>query len=382
MNAPPPDSSFILHPSSFRDLFPVTKNLVYFNHAAVGPLSVRATDAMERHARDQRDFGALHWREWYAEHDRVRELAAKLIGADAKEIAIIKNTSEGLSFVAQGLRWHERDNVVTTALEFPANWTPWKRLEARGVECRVAELPTVEHIEPLIDKRTRLVTISSVAFHNGFTADLPAIGALCASRGVLFCVDAIQSVGVQPIDVHAAKIDFLAADGHKWMCGAEGAGIFYVAAERLEELDVLENGWTNIDRRGKFINCPVEWLPDSRRFEAGSLNTNGLYGLRAALDLLLEVGIETIRGRAMAVATKLAHDLESIGWKAPLLGSPIVGATPPDVEKSVLWYHRKLEEKGVVCAPREGLLRFSPHFYNDSDEVDRIVDTLRSLTVS
>ncbi len=365
---------------TFRDLFPVTGNLVYFNHAAVGPLSTRSSEAMERHARDQRDFGALHWRDWYAEHARAHELAAKLIGAQKSEIAIIKNTSEGLSFVAQGLRWHERDNVVTSALEFPSNWTPWKRLEQRGVECRVAVLPDVEHIEPLIDKRTRLVSISSVAFHNGFTADLEAIGELCASRGVRFCVDAIQSVGILETNVRAAKIDFLSADGHKWMCGPEGAGIFYVAAERLEELEVLENGWTNIDRKGKFIDCPVELLPDSRRFEAGALNTNGIYGLAAALELLLEIGIGTIRDRAMSVASTLAEGLESIGWRAPLLGSPIVGATPPNVEKSILWYHRKLEEQGIVCAPREGLLRFSPHFYNDGDEAQRVVDALRALS--
>ena len=365
-----------------RDLFPVTRNLVYFNHAAVGPLSTRAAGAMHAHANDQRDFGALHWRDWYAEHDRVRASAAKLIGADAKEIAIIKNTSEGLSFVAQGLRWHERDNVVTTALEFPSNWTPWKRLEHRGVECRVAEMPTVEAIEPLIDKRTRLVTVSSVAFHNGFTADLKAIGELCASRHVLFCVDAIQSLGILPMDVHAAKIDFLAADGHKWLCSAEGAGIFYVRAERIDELEVLESGWTNVDRKGKFLDCGVEWLPDSRRFEAGSLNTNGIYALRAAIDLLLELGIEAIHERAMRVARKLAADLESIGWKAPLYGAPIVGATPPNVEKSILWYHRKLEEENVVCAPREGLLRFSPHFYNDEDEAERVFDALLRLTGS
>jgi cysteine desulfurase / selenocysteine lyase len=365
---------------TFKDLFPVTQNLVYFNHAAVGPLSTRASEAMQRHARDQRDFGALHWRVWYAEHDRARQLAARLIGAQPKEIAFIKNTSEGLSFVAQGLRWHERDNVVTSAIEFPSNWTPWKRLEQKGVECRVAALPDVEHIEPLIDKRTRLVTISSVAFHNGFTADLSAIGELCASRGILFCVDAIQSVGILPTDVRAAKIDFLSLDGHKWICGPEGAGIFYVAAERLDELEVVESGWTNIDRKGKFIDCPTELLPDSRRFEAGALNTNGIYGLAAALELLLEIGIETIRDRAMSVATTLAAGLESIGWTAPLLGSPIVGATPPDVEKSILWYHRKLEEKGVVCAPREGLLRFSPHFYNGEDEAERVIDALKGLT--
>ena len=368
MNVPP-----------FNELFPVTRNLVYFNHAAVGPLSVRAAEAMEGQAGDQRDFGALHWRKWYAEHAAVRVSAGRLIGAEPHEIAIVKNTSEGLSFVAQGLRWHERDNVVTTALEFPSNWTPWKRLELRGVECRVAALPDIEHIEPLIDKRTRLVTVSSVAFHNGFTADLEAIGELCASRKVLFCVDAIQSVGVLPIDVRAAKIDFLAADGHKWMCGPEGAGIFYVAAERLGELDVIENGWTNIERHGRFLGTGIDLLPDSRRFEAGSLNTNGIYGLRAAIDLLLEIGIENVRDRAMAVATKLSERLQQTGWKAPMLGSPIVGATPPDVEKSIRWWHGKLEEQGIVTAPREGLLRFSPHFYNDQSEVERVVEAVESL---
>ena len=244
--------------AGFKDLFPSTQNLVYFNHAAVGPLSTRAYEAMERHARDQRDYGALHWKEWYAEIDRLRESAARLIGANADEIAILKNTSEGLSFVARGLEWKEGDNVVTTALEFPSNWTPWKRLEERGVECRIATLPVVEEIDKQIDARTRLVTVSSVAFHNGFTADLDAIGALCRQRNVLFCVDAIQSVGVLPVDVRKSRIDFLAADGHKWMCGPEGAAIFYVAAERRELLEVLESGWTNIERGGKFIGCGAD----------------------------------------------------------------------------------------------------------------------------
>lgn len=380
MSSPP--SSFILHPSSFRDLFPVTRNLVYFNHAAVGPLSVRAYEAMERHARDQREFGALRWRDWYAEIDRLRESAARLIGATAEEIAILKNTSEGISFVAGGLRWREGDNVITTALEFPSNWTPWKRLESRGVECRVATLPAVEEISTLIDDRTRIVTVSSVAFHNGFTADLDAIGALCERRNVLFCVDAIQSVGVMPVDVRRSKIHFLAADGHKWMCGPEGATIFYVAKEQRDELEPLESGWTNIERRGKFIGCSTDSLPDARRFEAGSLNTNGIHGLRAAIDLLQEIGLETVHARAMSVAKTLADGLRTIGWRAELFGAPIIGATPPDVEKSLLWYHRRLEETGIVCAPREGLLRFSPHFYNDQREAERIVDVLKSLRVA
>jgi cysteine desulfurase/selenocysteine lyase len=365
----------------YKHLFPVTRNLVYFNHAAVGPLSVRACEAMEWHARDQRDFGALHWRDWYAEYDRFREAAARLTGAEPGEIAILKNTSEGLSFVAEGLEWKSGENAITTALEFPSNSTPWQHLARRGVELRVAALPTVAAIEPLIDAQTRIVTVSSVAFHNGFTADLDAIGELCASRGVLFCVDAIQSLGVLPLDVKRSKISFLAADGHKWMCGPEGAAIFYVAAEHLSKLDVLENGWTNIERHGKFLGATVEWLPDSRRFEAGSTNTNGVYGMRAALELLLEIGIETIAREALAVANQLADAVESLGWSvlSPRpLQSPIVGVVPPESERSLVWWHRQLEERGIVCAPREGMLRFSPHFYNDAGEVDRLAEAIRS----
>src|SRR5947207_8791150 len=199
------------HTAMHRDLFPVTRNVVYFNHAAVGPLSVRAAEAMERHVRDQRDWGALHWRDWYAEYDRLREAAARLIGArDPREIAILKNTSEGLSFVAEGLTWREGDNVITSGLEFPSNWTPWKRLERRGVEVRVVRGDaftaqggafTSNDVERLVDDRTRIVTLSSVAFHNGFAADLEAIGALCARRGLVFCADAIQSVVALPTDL-------------------------------------------------------------------------------------------------------------------------------------------------------------------------------------
>jgi len=365
--------------AALRELFPVTRNVVYFNHAAVGPLSVRAYEAMERHARDQRDFGAMHWRDWYAEYVHLREAAARLIGAQPGEIAILKNTSEGISFVAEGLRWRAGDNVITTGLEFPSNWTPWKRLEPRGVECRVAPLPTVADIEPLIDERTRLITVSSVAFHNGFAADLDAIGALCAGRNILFCVDAIQSVGALPMNVRRSNIAFLAADGHKWLCGPEGAALFYVAAEHREELDVVESGWTNIDRKGKFIDCGLDLLPDARRFEAGSLNTNGIYGLRAAIDLLLEIGIEAIEAEVLRLSTTLRNRLREIGFEVEETRSGIVGATPPNVEMSIIRLHRLLDEERIITAPREGLLRFSPHVYNDDGEIDRVIEVLRRI---
>ncbi len=165
------------------------------------------------------------------------------------------------------------------------------------------------------------------------------------------------------------------------MCGPEGAAIFFVKRERRDLLEVLESGWTNVQRGGRFIDCGTEWLPDARRFEAGSLNTNGIYGLRAALDLIQEIGVDTIAMRATRIATLLTGELLRLGWNVASprpLKSPIVGATPPNVEKSLLWWHRRLEENGIVTAPREGLLRFSPHFYNDESEVERVIAAIMS----
>jgi selenocysteine lyase/cysteine desulfurase len=365
-----------------RHLFPVTKNLVYFNHAAVGPLSTRAAEAMERFVRDQRDYGALHWREWYAEYDRFRESAARLLNAEPGEIAILKNTSEALSFVAQGIRWRAGDNVVTTALEFPPNVSPWRSLEPRGVETRVAKNATVAEIAPLVDERTRVVTVASVAFHNGFVADLDAIGDFCAERQILFCVDAIQSVGMLPLDVRRAKISFLGADSHKWICGPEGATIFFVAREQIEELDVFEHGWTNVVRRGaSFLDASTQLVPDAKRFEAGSLNSGGIHAARAAIDLLLEVGIDEIAQRVIAVATSLADGLESIGYRVVRpIRSGIVAAAPQGVDgRELLRLHGELEKERVICSPREGMLRFSPHFYNTTEEAERVVEVLSRL---
>lgn len=364
-----------------RDLFPVARNLVYFNHAALGPLSTRACEAMEGHARDQREFGALHWREWYREQDAARAAAEKLIGADAGEVAMLKNTSEGLAFVAEGFRWSEGDNAVTTALEFPSNMAPWKNLARRGVELRIASSPVVEAIEPLIDGRTRIVTVSAVAFHNGFTADLEAIGELCAAKGVLFCVDAIQALGVLPIDVKRAKISFLASDAHKWLCGPEGAAIFFAAAGHRDRLNVLEYGWTNVVRHGSYLDASTDLLSDARRFEAGTLNTNGIYGLHAALELIHEIGIAQIAKETVRLATLLADRLEGAGFR---IGSPrpirsgIVGAVV-DNPRELMRLHGALEKEGIVCAPRERMLRFSPHYYNDDGEVERVVEVLRRL---
>ena len=379
--------------------FPVTGNVIYFNHAAVGPLSRDAYEAMERHARDQMEFGALHWRDWYGEYAKFRELAARLIGATPGEISVLKNTSEGLSFVAEGFRWKEGDNVITTDLEFPSNAIPWRKLERRGVECRIVRSSdgawSAEDVERLIDARTRILSVSSAAFHNGFAPDLEELGALCETKGVLLCVDAIQTLGATRLDVKRAKITFLAADGHKWLLGPEGTAIFFCAEDARDLLEIREHGWLNVDRRGKFLDSPMDLFDDGRRFEAGSLNTNGIYGLRAALSLFEQIGVEEVEAEVLRLATLLADRLESAGYRLSTprpIRSGIVSIYPQDVDSTrpelahrleighvtptVGMLHRRLEAEGIVCAPREGLLRFSPHFYNDEAEIERVVELL------
>ncbi|MGH9458674.1 MAG: aminotransferase class V-fold PLP-dependent enzyme [Thermoanaerobaculia bacterium] len=386
-----------------REQFPITDHLVYFNHAAVGPLSQSAYAAIERHAREQRDVGALEWRDWFAEYADFRDETAALLGADASEISILKNTSEGISFVANGFRWAPGENVVTTDIEFPSNSVPWRRLAARGVECRI--LPTrdgaftVDDVEKLVDTKTRLLAISSVYFHNGFRPDLDALGAFCEAKGILFCVDAIQGLGALATDVRRAKIHFLAADGHKWLLGPEGTAIFYAAADVRERLEVLESGWMNVDRGDAMIGCSDELLPDGRRFEAGSLNTSGVYGLRASIALLRHVGIPEVEREVLWVAGTLAAMLESLGFRIatprPIASGIVAVDSPPpvDVERlrrvtssseetdTLVLLHRWLEVCDVVCSVREGLLRFSPHFYNDEDDIERVKHVLEDAMV-
>ena len=205
---------------------------------------------------------------------------------------------------------------------------------------------------------------------------------ICRERNVLLCVDAIQSVGVLPMDVRRSNIAFLAADGHKWMCASEGAALFYVAAEHRELIEVLESGWVNIARSSRFLDCGTDLLADARRFEAGSLNTNGVFGLNAALELLLEIGIDEIAAEAVRVATKLADELDGIGWRVASprpIRAAIIGAAPPRVDgRELLRLHGLLEKENIICAPREGMLRFSPHFYNSDQEVERVVSVLTS----
>ena len=373
--------------------FPSKKSSIQFNHAAVCPLPARAAAALSAYSSNLTLRGGLDWKDWPRKADEVRSLAARLIGADdsvggAASISIVPNTTWGLDIVAQGLDLSPGDSIVTTASEFPANLTPWVALEKMGVSVRrVATREgafTADDIAAACDGTTRVVSVSLVAFHTGFRAPVEALGAFCRPRGILFGLDAIQGVGAQRVDVSGWNVDFLSADGHKWMLGPEGCGILFTTPELRARL-TPPPGWTNLQRaHGADYRVPEKpaYRSDGVRFEPGALPTPALYALSASLALLLEIGLPEIEARIARTLAVLVDGLPRLGFAPVLFGGPprsgILAARPP-AGKDARFYQKRAAEENVVISAREGFLRFSPHVGNDEAEAERVLALLKGL---
>lgn len=369
---------FDFSPENLDREFPVRKSLVYFNHAAVAPLPRRVAQAISAHNENVRDRGAADWRRWYAGIEEAREKVARFLGASREEVAFLPNTSWGLNLVAQAFPWKPGDNVVSDDMEFPSNAYPWLALEKRGVECRLAAnrggRVTLDAIAEKVDARTRIVTVSWVAFHNGWVFPIEEISRFCRERGILFVLDAIQGLGALPLDVRAAGVDVLAADAHKWLLGPEGCAVFFVSEIARERVPPLFAGWWNIKHERGYLDYDLDFYRSARRYEPGTLATANIAGLAAAVDLLSELGLETIRARILELCESLKRGLAERGWaivSPEPLRSGILAAARPETDSRVL--AKRLEERGIIAAPREGAVRFSPHFYNDTGEVERIL---------
>ncbi len=369
--------------SAIRELFPITKNYNFQNHAAVAPLSKPAADAMRLYI-DQLSSTAGIRAGFYKHAEHVRKAAAQLINAAPEEIAFIKNTTEGIGWVANGLSWNTGDNVVTANVEFPANIYPWMGLQSRGVQLKMVpeengRIP-VERITSAIDNRTRVVTLSAVQYASGYRADLAALGRICKERGVFFCVDAIQALGVFPIDVRAMNIDFLAADGHKWLCGPEGCGFFYCNQSLIGHLKPVMAGWLCMKDALNYGHYRFEFVGNACKFDTGSYNLAGIYGLGGSIDMFLEIGIEQIASHVLMLTDRLVKGLRDKGYRIvssrrPEEASGIVAFISDTHDHEAIQQHLEGEHR-VVIAVREGRLRSSPHIYNTTDEIDQLIDLL------
>ncbi|HZS09586.1 MAG TPA: aminotransferase class V-fold PLP-dependent enzyme [Blastocatellia bacterium] len=367
-----------------RDLFPITKNYVYLNHAAVAPLPQPVYEAMEQHISSLREQSLVNWQEWGAAVRRVRELSARLINAQPREIAFAPNTSSGLAMIANGVDWRAGDNVVSADCEFPANVQPWMRLrQAYGVEVRRAKerdgrLET-EEILGLIDDRTRVVALSFVEFASGFRNDLTAIGRYCRERDVLFVVDAIQGLGALRLDVERDCIDALSADAHKFLLGPDGVALFYVSERAMRRVKPTVVGWLSVKDPNDYENYDQGCADSAKRFEPGSLNSAGVFGLGAAIELMLRVGPEKIESYLLGLTDYLCAGLQERGYR--VVSSRRAGEASAIIccqhdKYSADHLYNLLNEQKIITTPRLGRLRISPHFYNTREETDRLLAAL------
>ena len=363
----------------YREQFPVTEKLVYLNHAGVAPLCKPAADAMKGLAEDACLYGSLHYDQWMDAYEGLRVAAARLIGAEWPEIAIVKNTSEGIATIAMGIDWRAGDKVVAFHEEFPSNFYPWKRLEARGIE--VVWLSIFDSLDRIDEaaKGARLLAISYVQYLSGFRVDLEAIGDICARRGCFFFVDAIQGMGAFPINVRRCRIHALAADGHKWMMGPEGCGVLYVCKDMQDSIEPVEFGWTNVAGYNDYASRDMALRTDAGRYECGTLNTIGCFGLRAALEFILDVGVERIGPQVQALADRIAEGVvlkgyEVLGERTATTGAGIVSFRKPNVDARMIV--RDLKSRGFMAAPRQGWVRTSPHFYIAMEKIDALLEAL------
>lgn len=363
---------------SYRSEFPVLEKQLYFNHAGVAPTSLRVAAAVREWMEDVVHHGVRHERQWEARAEHTRRLAARLIGAAPEEIAFVRNTSHGLGLVAEGLDWRPGDEVaVATSIEYPSNVYPWLHLKDRGVGVREIAAHeggiTPEAVAAALTPRTRLVALSSVQYASGYRTELDAVGALCERAGVLLCVDGIQSVGCLPVDVKRSRVHFLSADSHKWMLGISGSGFLYVAREVLPRLRPVLVGWRSTTDAWNFHRSHFELRSDALKLEEGSAAYTSIYALGAALELLLEVGMERIEARIRELLALLDGELRALGCDtgpAPEHRAGILTFLPPAGEPWPLYGW--LSERDVTLSLRRGRLRVSPHFYNQPEELERL----------
>jgi selenocysteine lyase/cysteine desulfurase len=368
-----------------RALFPITERAIYLNHAAVSPPPSPTIRAIESQLRDVSENGSLNYRSWIATKERARTLLANLLGAKPEQVAFMRNTSDGLSTVANGLQWRTGDNLVTFRQEFPSNIYPWLRLrDALGVEVRMCEERNgrvdLSELAGLIDQRTRLVAISHVQFASGFRTNLEKLGPVVRRHDALLVVDTIQSLGVIPLDVDREYVDVAAGACHKWLLTPEGLGYLYLSDRARERIQPTLVGWVSVPNPEDYGNFEQGWNRGSLAWETGTVPTSLFYGLEASLKLLTDVGTAQIASYLEALTDHLcerfsAGNYETVSSRDAGEKSQIVCLRHRG-QLTAMELYAHLRQHKIITAPRGDRLRIAPHLYNTTAEIDELVSAL------
>jgi selenocysteine lyase/cysteine desulfurase len=374
-----------------REQFPVVERYRYFDHAGIAPITKAAGDAMRWWTDRYERQGSLDYDELEMRMDRARRSAAALCGVRVDDLAFVKNTTEGLGFVASGLRWQRGDRVVVPDREFPSTIYPWLSLRDLGVEVdRVT--PEGEGGALAVDafasviasgRPPKVVATSWVHYGRGWRTDLERLADVCHDNGALLCVDAMQGVGVIPAHFATWNVDFAVVGPHKWLCAPRGVGIFYVAPGVRDRLRPLEPGWASVAHRGAWTNLDLVWDGSARRFEGGSPNEAGIVALGASIDVLLRAGIDRVWNHVDMLCDRLIDGLRALGrvrflsdrsaeGRSAIVTFAVDGVPSTDVAAY-------LQRERFACAPRGGGIRLSPHGYMDESDVDALVESVTGL---
>ncbi len=367
--------------------FPVTRNGIFLAHAGDCPLPRRVAEAISKYAQ-QATSGDQEKVAFPAMVERARELASRLLKCGTDEVALVGPTSLALSFLASGLRLRKGGNILIYFEDYPSNVYPWMALAERGVEVRlmnIRELGTIRPRDVLgqVDEDTRLVALASCHFISGYRIDFQAIGKGLRERNIMFCLDAIQTLGAFPTTTE--HVDLLAADAHKWMLGPCGAGVMYVRREIQDLVSPALYGWNNVECPNYVAQEQIVFQKGAQKYEVGTHNFLGLAGLVAAMELTLELGVENISQELLRKRSWLVPALQGKGYTVlaadapPEIGSGITSFFKPGADVAAL--HQKLSDAGVVASLRvdrsgQRYIRLSPHYYNTDAELNRVLELL------
>jgi selenocysteine lyase/cysteine desulfurase len=370
-----------------RQEFPVTRDKIFLAHAGVCPLPRRVAQAIA----DCAQHGTTDDQERLVYPKRVnegRKLAAQLLNCQPAEVAFVGPTSLALSLVAAGLRFRKGENILIYHDDYPSNVYPWMALGNQGVEVRLLNTRGLGLIRPMdvtgqVDENTRIVALASCHFISGFRIEIEAIGKYLRERGILFCLDAIQTLGAFPVSVE--HVDFLAADAHKWLLGPCGAGVLYVRQKVQDRLNPPVYGWHNVHNPNFVAQEKIVFRSGATKYEAGTHNLVGLTGLIAAMELTLEIGVDNIAAELLRKRARLVPALQSKGYT--VLNADAKSENASGIisfyqqGKDIAALHKKLAEAGVVTSLRtdragKNYIRLSPHYYNTDAELGRVLDWL------
>ena len=368
-----------------RELFPITKRYNYLNHAAVSPLPLPTLQAVEAQLKDVHENGSVNFQDWLSVKEQARRLLAGLLGARPEQVAFMRNTSDALSTVANGFNWRQGDNIVTFRGEFPSNIYPWLRIrDVFGVELRMCEeregRVDFEDLTRLIDQKTRIVTISQVQFASGFRMDLERLGRLVRQHDALLVVDAIQALGVVPIDVEAELVDVAAGGSHKWLLAPEGVGYLYLSDRARERIQPTLVGWISVPQPEDFQDFEQGWNRGTLAWETGTGPAALMYGLKTSLELLTGLGVVQTAHYLEDLTDHLCERFESSPYH--VVSSRALGEKSQIVcvrhngGMSAMALYVHLKKQNIITAPRGDRLRIAPHVYNTAAEVDEFIKAL------